>query len=172
MKSFVVPVIDDGVVEGNETINLMLSLPGDGGAEGSPFTSTISILDDDKPLIVLEENTTRAAVLDSPSFLRDPFRLENPFNFSSDQHTRIMVFATGIELSPGESPSPVLVQLEDNQNHVHQLVVEDIRKVPNLDWLSQIVVKLPASIDSGGDFRISLTFRGTTGNKPLIRLIL
>ncbi len=172
VKSFVVPVIDDGVVEGNETINLMLSLPGDGGAEGSPFTSTISILDDDKPLIVLEENTTRAAVLDSPSFLRDPFRLENPFNFSSDQHTRIMVFATGIELSPGESPSAVLVQLEDNQNHVHQLVVEDIRKVPNLDWLSQIVVKLPASIDSGGDFRISLTFRGTTGNKPLIRLIL
>ena len=117
-----------------------------------------------KPLIVLEENTTRAAALDSPSFLRDPFRLENPFNFSSDQHTRIMIFATGIE------PSGVAVQLEDSHNHVYQLVVEDIRKVPNFDWLSQIVVKLPNSIDSDGDHHISLTFRGTTSNKPLITI--
>ena len=109
--------------------------------------------------------------MDSPSFLRDPFRLENPFNFSSDQHTRIMVFATGIELLPGESPSAVLVQLEDSQNHVYPLVVEDIRKVPNFDSLSQIVIKLPDSIDSDGDFRIYLTFRGTTGNKPSIRIV-
>jgi hypothetical protein len=116
-------------------------------------------------MIVLEENTARAAALDSPTFLRDPFRLENPFNFSSDKHTRIMIFATGIE------PSGVAVQLEDNQNHVYPLVVEDIRKVPNFDWLSQIVVKLPNSIDSGGDFHISLTFRGTTSNKPSISII-
>ena len=171
VKSFVVPVIDDAAVEGTETINVSLSLPGDGGAEGSPFTSTVSILDNDKPLILLEENTTRAAVLDSPSFLRDPFPLENPFNFSSDQHTRIMLFATGIELLPGENASAVVVQLEDSQNHVYSLVVEDIRKVPNLDWLSQIVVKLPDSIETEGDFRITLTFRGITGNKPQLRVV-
>ena len=118
-----------------------------------------------KPMIVLEENTTPAAALDSPTFLRDPFRLENPFNFSSDKHTRIIIFATGIE------PSGVAVQLEDSQNHVYPLVVEDIRKVPNFDWLSQIVVKLPNSLDSGGDHRISLTFRGVTSNKPPISII-
>jgi hypothetical protein len=61
----------------------------------------------------------------------------------------------------------VLVQLEDNQNHIYPLIVEDIRKVPTLDWLSQIVVKLPDSIASEGDFRISITFRGATGNKPV-----
>ncbi|HKP81219.1 MAG TPA: PQQ-dependent sugar dehydrogenase [Pyrinomonadaceae bacterium] len=125
-----------------------------------------------KPLIVLEENTTRAAALDSPSFLRDPFRLENPFNFSSDRHTRIMIFATGITLMPGESPSAVMVQLEDDQNHVYPLVVEDIRKVPNFDWLSQIVVKLPNSLETEGDHRISLTYRGITSNKPPITIIL
>jgi hypothetical protein len=117
-----------------------------------------------KPLIVLEENTGRAAALDSPSFLRDPFRLENPFNFSADQHTRIMIFAIGID------PSAVTVQLEDSHNHVHPLVVEDIRKVPNFDWLSQIVVKLPDAIDADGDFHISLISRGITSNKPLIRI--
>jgi hypothetical protein len=51
------------------------------------------------------------------------------------------------------------------------LVVEDVRKVPNFDWLSQIVVRLPDSIDTEGDFRLSLTVRGITGNKPLISIV-
>ena len=51
------------------------------------------------------------------------------------------------------------------------LVVEDVRKVPNFDWLTQIVVKLPDSIDLQGDYRISLTFRGTTGNNAAIGII-
>jgi len=70
-------------------------------------------------------------------------------------------------LNSNESISSVLVQLEDTQNRVYPLVVEDFRKVPNFDF-SQIVVKLPDSIDTEGDFRISVTFRGATGNKPLI----
>ncbi|HET9711099.1 MAG TPA: hypothetical protein VFP64_04430, partial [Pyrinomonadaceae bacterium] len=86
------------------------------------------------------------------------------------QRTRITIFVMGIELNSTESLSSVMVQLEDNQNHIYPLVVEDVRKVPNFDWLSQIVVKLPDSIDTEGDFRISITFRGATGNKPLIQI--
>ena len=170
-KSFVVPIVDDALVERTETINVVLSGPGVGALEGSPFTSTISILDDDKPLIALDETTSRAVALDSVLLKRDPFPLANIHNFSLDQRTRIAVFVTGIELSSTETPSSVVVQLEDNQNHIYSLVVEDLRKVPNLDWLSQIVVKLPDSIATEGDFRISITFRGTTGNKPVIRIV-
>ena len=79
-----------------------------------------------------------------------------------------MIFATGIDLQPA---SAVVVQLEDDQTHVYPLEVEDIRKVPNFDWLSQIVVKLPNSIETEGDHRISLTFRGITSNKPLISIL-
>lgn len=170
VKTFVVPIIDDGLVERNETINLVLSSPSASALEGSPFTTTITILDDDKPVLLLEENTSRAAALDSFLLMRDPFRLTNIHNLSLDQRTRIMLFATGIELNSSEAPSSVLVQLEDTQNRIYPLVVEDIRKVPNFDF-SQIVVKLPDSIDTEGDFRISLTFRSVTGNKPLIRIL-
>jgi hypothetical protein len=169
-KSFVVPITDDLLVERTETFNVVLSAPGVGAFEGSPFTSTISILDDDKPLIALDETTSRAVALDSVLLKRDPFPLANIHNFSLDQRTRIAVFVQGVELNSTETPSSVLVQLEDNQNHIYPLVVEDVRKVPNFDWLSQIVVKLPDSIDSEGDFRITITFRGATGNKPLIRI--
>jgi len=171
VKTFVVPIINDGTVEHSENINVVLSSPGNGAMEGSPFTSTITILDDDKPLILTEENSSRAAVLESVWLLRDPFPLGNSFNFSSDEHTRITLFATGVELAAGESLSSVAVQLEDSQNHIYPLVVEDIRKVPGLDWLSQIVVRLPDSIQTEGDFRISITFRGTAGNKPLISVV-
>jgi len=171
VKQFVVPIIDDAAVERTEIINLVLSGPGAGALEGSPFTSTISILDNDKPLILTDETSGRAAALDSVLMLRDPFPLSNFLNLSADQHTRVMLFATGIELTAGEGPSAVMVQAQDSQNRVYPLVVEDVRKVPNLDWLSQIVVRLPDSIDVEGDYQISITFRGTVGNKALISIV-
>jgi len=171
VKQFVVPIVDDAAVERTETINLVLSGPGTGALEGSPFTSTISILDNDKPLILSEETSGRAAALESVWMMREPFPLGNFLNLSSDQHTRITLFATGIELTPGEGPSDLTVQAQDSQNRVYPLVVEDVRKVPNFDWLSQIVVRLPDSIESDGDFQISITFRGTVGNKALISMV-
>ena len=168
VKQFVVPIVDDAVVERTETVNLVLSGPGVGAFEGSPFASTISILDNDKPLILSEETSGRAAALESVWMMREPFPLGNSLNLSSDRRTRIMLFATGIELTAGET---IMVQAQDSQNRIYPLVVEDVRKVPNLDWLSQIVVRLPDSIESEGDYRISITFRGTTGNKPLIGIV-
>lgn len=169
VKQFLVPIVDDPFVERPETINLTLSGPGVGALEGSPFTSTITILDNDKPLILTEENTNKAAAVESVWLMRDPFTLGNTQNFSADAHTRIMIFATGIELTAGDL-SAIVVQAQDSQNRVYPLVVEDVRQVSNLDWLSQIVVRLPDSIEVEGDYQISITFRGTTGNKPLISI--
>jgi hypothetical protein len=168
VKSFVVPIINDETIEPPETINLVLSSPTAGAIEGSPFTSTITILDDDKPLIMTEEDTGRAVALDSVTLMGEPFPLTSIHNFSLDQRTRVVVFASGIDLMPNES---ITVQIEDVFNRSYPLVVEDVRKVPNFDWVTQIVVKLPASIDSEGDYRISLTLRGTTGNKPSISIV-
>jgi uncharacterized repeat protein (TIGR01451 family) len=169
IKYFSVPLIDNGLVERTENINLVLSAP-NGAVLGSPFASTITILDDDKPLLAMEENTFRAAALDAVTMVRDPFSLTNDHNFSSDRRTRIMLFVTGIELLPSEGLSAVQVQLEDSAHRVYPLSVEDVRKVPGFDTLSQIVVRLPDSIQSEGDFNVSVTFRGATGNRPLINI--
>jgi uncharacterized repeat protein (TIGR01451 family) len=170
IKTFIVPIINDAFVEGNETINIILTSPTGGAVEGSPFTSTILILDNDKPLILTDEITLRAAVLDSVTMVREPFPLQNIFNFSSDHRTRIMFFAAGIDLLPGEPPSTITVQLEDTDHRIYPLVVEDIRNLPNFDF-SQIIVKLPDTLTLSGDHQLSLTFRGTTSNKPLISLL-
>lgn len=171
VKSFVVPIVNDETIERPETINVVLSSSVDGVMEGSPFTSTITILDDDKPLIVTEESTGRAVALDSVTLMGEPFPLTTIHNFSLDQRTRIVLFATGIDLMPNESASAITVQIDDLLNRSYPLVVEDVRKVPNFDWLTQIVVRLPDSIELEGDYRISITFRGTTGNKPSISIV-
>lgn len=168
VKSFVVPIIDDETIEHPESINIVLSSPTGGVMEGSPFTSTITIIDEDKPLIVTDESTGRAVALDSVTHLGEPFPLTTIHNFSADQRTRVVLFATGIDLMPNESLS---VQVEDILNRSYPLVVEDVRTVPNFDGLTQIVVKLPDSIDIEGEYRISITFRGTTGNKASIGIV-
>ncbi|HKU76949.1 MAG TPA: PQQ-dependent sugar dehydrogenase [Pyrinomonadaceae bacterium] len=168
VKSFVVPIINDESIEQPESINVVLSSPTGGVMEGSPFTSTITILDDDKPLVIIEESTGRAVAFDSVTHLGEPFHLTTIHNFSADQRTRVVLFASGIDLMPNESLN---VQIEDRLNRSYPLVVEDVRKVPNFDWLTQIVVKLPDSIDIQGDYLISITFRGTTGNKASISII-
>jgi uncharacterized repeat protein (TIGR01451 family) len=168
IRSFVVPIVNDETIEHPESINVVLNSPTAGAMEGSPFTSTITIIDDDKPLILTEESSGRAVAFDSVTFVGEPFPLTNIHNFSSDQRTRVVFFASGLDLMPGESFS---VQFEDVLNRSYPVVIEDVRKVPNFGWLTQIVVKLPEAVELGGDYRLSLTFRGTTGNKALISII-
>jgi len=49
--SFTVPIIDNDVFEGDETVDLALTSP-DGVPLGSPSTSTLTIRDDDSPAVV------------------------------------------------------------------------------------------------------------------------
>src|SRR5262249_61340786 len=46
-QSFSVPINDDTLVEGNETVNLTLSSPTGGAALGSPATAVLTIQDND-----------------------------------------------------------------------------------------------------------------------------
>jgi hypothetical protein len=96
--------------------------------------------------------------------LGEPFTLDGMHNLASDQRTRILLFASGID---DNSLSLFTAMAEGPNNQVYALTVEDVRRVPGFDWLSQITVVLPESVGSPGDFGISLTYRGRRGNRAL-----
>ena len=122
------------------------------------------------PVLLIDETSGRAAALDSVLFLRDPLSIVNLNNFSLDHRTRLSVFATNIDLNPGENISAISAQAEDSQHVIHPLTVEFVGKVPNLDWLTQINIRLPDSLANSGDIRLSISLRGVPSNQVLFRL--
>ena len=121
------------------------------------------------PILMTEENSLRSLALDSVTLVSEPFGVTNIHNFSSDQRTRISLFATNVELDPGESLSVITAQAETT-SVIFPLTVEAFRAVPNFTWLKQIVVKLPDEIAHSDEVRLSINVRGTASNKVLVKV--
>ena len=123
------------------------------------------------PMLALEENSSRAVALDSVTFTRGPFSVSSAFNFAADRRTRMMLFATNLNLLPSENFSVVTAQAVDSHNQIHTLIVEHVGLVTGFDWLSSIIVKLPDSLAGRSeDVSVSVSFRGVRSNSALVRI--
>jgi type 1 glutamine amidotransferase len=121
-------------------------------------------------LLAAEGSTTAAAALDSVTFARDPFTPNAAHNFSADGRTRVSLFAVNLKLLSGETSTAVGALGEDSQQRAFTLPVEFVGTVPSTDWLTQVNVKLPDELANAGDVWVSVTLRGETSNKVLIRV--
>lgn len=162
-SSFTVVVNGDTVSEPHETFVVSLTNPGNGTIAR---TSAVGTIVDNDAAALLVDTSQRAIAVDSVTFVRDPFAVANAFNFSSDQRSRIILFAVNLNLVAGDV---ITVQAEDAQNVIRQLPVESTAAVPNFGGLSQIVVRLTDDL-SPGDFLVSFTLRGVSSNKGLITI--
>lgn len=122
------------------------------------------------PILLTEEDTDSANALSSLTSIRDPFPLTDPFNFSSDTRTRVMLFGINLDLFPGENQSAVTARAEDAALNVYPLAVEFVGKVPNFDWLTQVIVILPNDLPTGQNVLVSVTLHTQTSNKARIRI--
>ena len=123
-----------------------------------------------EPVLISEPNTDSAVALDSVTLVRDPFAVTNPFNFSTDQRTRLMLFGMNLDLLPGENSSAVTGRLEDASQNAFPLTVEFVGKVPGFDWLTEVVVRLPDNTPVNQTLNVSVTLRGKTSNKVRVRI--
>jgi YD repeat-containing protein len=122
------------------------------------------------PTALVDSISSRAAAMNSVTLLRDPVTVIDTRNFSSDQRTRLAFFVQSIDLLPAESPALVTAQAQDSQNVVYPLTVESVVRVPNTDWLTEVIVKLPDSLIGKGDVQVSVTVRGIKSEKVVIRV--
>lgn len=122
------------------------------------------------PFLMTQENSLRSLALDSVTLMAEPFGVANTHNLSSDQRTRISLFAANVELNVGEPFSIITAQAENSAGQVFPLTVEAFGAVPNFDWLKQIVVKLPDAIANSDEVRMSITVRSETSNKVIVKV--
>ena len=138
------------------------------GGFGGPYFLTLWT--PSPPILLMEENSLRAIALTSVTNLREPFALTDMSNLSSDHATRVVFFATNLDLLPGENTSAVTAVAEDSQMNVYPMTVESVSKVPGFDWITQIVIKLPPNLPEGQDVQVSITAHMQTSNKARVRI--
>lgn len=124
------------------------------------------------PTLLTEENSARAIALDSVTYVRDPLPVValNNFQQGRDPRTRVALFGINVDLSPGENASAVTATARDSRSRSYSLKVEFVGKVPKLDWLTQVVVRLPDELANAGDVWISIKLHGQTSNEVLFNV--
>lgn len=113
--------------------------------------------------------STSAIAVESVTFARDPFPLTASHSASADGRTRVILFASGVELRPDEDSSVVTAQAEDSRQNVQPLAVEHVGKVPDQSWLTQIIVRLPEGSAGSEYLWVSIGLHGQVSNQALIR---
>ena len=117
------------------------------------------------PVLLSEEGTNRALALDSVTFRHEPFSLSNPLNFSSDQRTRLLLLSANLDLQPGDDAS--IVTAEANG---FPLTVEWVGRLPNFDWITVVIARLPNELENSNQALISLTARNQSSNQVMVAL--
>ncbi len=157
----------DTAVEGTENFFVNLSNPVNATIADGQGVGTI--IDDDTLLLLNQTGSTRAVALDSVTFVAETLPIITERNFSSDQRTRLMVFAIGLKLANGEPASAVTASAEDSTGTVRPLPVEFVGQAPNFPWLTQVNLKLTDQIIPG-DAKIRISLHAQTSNPVLVNL--
>jgi hypothetical protein len=89
-------------------------------------------------------------------------------NFSTDQNTRVIVFARNLQLVAGETASVVTINLVDGNNQVFDVPAEFVRPVANTDFV-QVIFRLPGDLGPG-KCTLTLKAHGQLSNRGSIRI--
>lgn len=126
------------------------------------------------PQLLLEDNgpvASQIAAFDVITLLRDPFPLVNTDNHlrnAADPNTRVVLFATNIELAQNETATAVTVQLHDALGLDYAIPAEDVRVVAGTTF-KQIVFRLPNNLPAG-TVQVSIRVHSLTSNTGSIRI--
>lgn len=137
---------------------------------GSAFNSNVNAAIASAPVLLSEAGSTRAIALDSVTWRREPFPIEQAIPFSADRRTRVMVFALNLDLLPGEEfASSVTADAEDGARRRYPLRVEYVGRVPGHEWMSAIIVRLSDEMSGEtGDVLVRVNLRNVPSNRVRI----
>ena len=171
VRQFTVTICNDSSNENDEAINLTLSNAGGTGSLGTQSTATLTISNDDAPVLLTEELTNQAVALDLVTQTRDPFSLMNLFNFSDDHRRRVSLFVWRLGLLPSDTTASVQVVARDDDGMTYNLPVEALNAVSAVTDVTQVIVRLPENVAGAPrNLWLKVTLRGPGSNEAFIRI--
>jgi subtilisin family serine protease/Tol biopolymer transport system component len=121
------------------------------------------------PGVLNEEGTNNATAVNSVTFVRGPFRILDPYNFSLDGHTRITVFTTNLGLTSPPVPQASTLSVKANGVDLPVEYVGQTTGVPGLSG-SYIIVRLPDGLPTG-NLSLTVTVRGVTSAVTVLPIV-
>src|SRR5688572_28137161 len=121
-----------------------------------------------RPTLISEETSTRAVAVESITRKREPFSPTTEVRWGNDNRTRIMLFAMGID--PSVSIAEVTAAAEDGSHQYYSLPVEHVGSVPQQEWITSIIVRLPEDLTDLGDLLVGITYRGSASNRVRVAI--
>lgn len=118
------------------------------------------------PKILTVADTDVALALESVMFMAQPFSLTTDLGFSLDRLTRIMVFATNLDVS---NVSQVTATVEDESGRTYPVPIEYIGGVPGQGWLKQLNLELTHDIPSGAELKLRISTAEGSSNLTRLR---
>ncbi len=116
---------------------------------------------------VLLNEGSRAMVLHSPLFTREPFALTSPLNSITDQRTRVMLFAQNVDPKTSSTWSVTAVSA---QGVSYQLPIEYVGPFPGLEFITTIIVPLPQDPALHGSLSVNLMVSGIRSNNVVFAI--
>jgi len=131
----------------------------------------IVFLSSSTPQLVVNESASNEAAAVNLLLFRDPFDVLNStdwLNSGADRNTRLILFASNLQLAQGETASSVVVRLVDSTTHIFDVPAEDVRAVPNFS-LTQVTFRVPDNI-AVGNCLVNIKAHGQASNSGTIRI--
>ena len=123
------------------------------------------------PVLLTDSQTGRAIILSSVTHLRDPLPFASDTNLASDRRTRLLLFARNVDWLRVNPNAPLTVLAEDSSHRTFNLTVEHAAVHPNLNWLTEIVVRLPDELSNGGVLKITVNAAGFVSNQTSVTIV-
>ena len=117
------------------------------------------------PVVFTEENTGNVAAFYSVTYLRGPFRILDPHNFSLDGHARVVLFTSNLGVVSPPIPSTSTLSVQANGIN---LPVENVGPMTGTNG-SYIIVRLPDGLPAG-NLSLTVTVRGLTSAPAILQI--
>lgn len=125
-----------------------------------------------KPPILITEAapSTRAIAFESVTMKPEPFSPTSTVQFSTDNRTRIAIFARDLELFAGEGVNAFSADVEDSTGKRYLLKVEYVGRVPGFEGITMLIVRFADDLGNVGDVLLRVNLHGVASNRVRIAI--